>query len=179
MNIRLATPNDAQQLLEIYAPYVLDSTFTFEYDVPTRQKFAQRIATTLATHPYLVAETDGLIQGYAYAHPLNERPAYQWSAEISVYVAANTKGQGIGKQLYLAIEEILKAQHVGQIIAAITANNHHSVAFHEHMGYRLVGTLANVGFKQGQWLDVVWLQKNLTPTTNQPLPFVPFPDLNV
>lgn len=80
MIIRIATKNDAQQLLDIYARYVLDSTFTFEYDIPSLQTFEQRITTTLQTHPYLVAEDNNKILGYAYAHPLNEREAYQWTA---------------------------------------------------------------------------------------------------
>lgn len=177
MNIRIATINDAQQLLNIYAPYVLDSTFTFEYEVPSRQTFEARITSTLKTHPYLIAEADGVLLGYAYAHPFNEREAYQWSAEISVYIADSAKGQGIGRQLYQAIEEILKAQHVMQLLASITADNQNSVVFHEHMGYHLVGTLSHVGFKHGQWLDVAWLQKNLTSPTDAPAAFIPFSQL--
>lgn len=177
MIIRIATKNDAQQLLDIYAPYVLDSTFTFEYDIPSLQTFEQRITTTLQTHPYLVAEDNNRILGYAYAHPLNEREAYQWTAELSVYVGSTAKGRGVGKQLYQALEQYLKEQNVIQTIAVITAENTRSIAFHEHFGYHQVGQLTQVGFKHGKWLDVAWLQKSLSTPTDTPAPFIPFSQL--
>ena len=174
MIIRIATKNDAPQLLNIYAPYELDSTFTFEYDIPSLQTFEHRITTTLQTHPYLVAEENDTILGYAYAHPLNEREAYQWTAELSVYVGPTAKGRGIGKQLYQALEQYLKEQNVVQTIAVITAENTRSIAFHEHLGYQQVGQLTQVGFKHGKWLDVAWLQKSLATATATPAPFIPF-----
>lgn len=177
MIIRVANKNDAQQLLNIYAPYVLASTFTFEYDIPSLQTFEHRITTTLQTHPYLVAEENDTILGYAYAHPLNEREAYQWTAELSVYVGPTAKGRGVGKQLYQALEQYLKQQNVRQTIAVITAENTRSLAFHAHLGYHQVGQLAHVGFKHGKWLDVAWLQKTLVTPTDTPAPFIPFPQL--
>ena len=90
--IRKATENDAESLLKIYEPYITNTTITFEYDVPTAEAFADRIRETAAAFPYLVCECDGVIMGYAYAHRIRERAAYDWDAELSIYLAQGTHG---------------------------------------------------------------------------------------
>ena len=94
--IRKATENDAESLLKIYEPYITNTTITFEYDVPTAEAFADRIRETAAAFPYLVCEQDGMIMGYAYAHRIRERAAYDWDAELSIYLAQGTHGHGVG-----------------------------------------------------------------------------------
>ncbi len=177
INVRPATIADASEILKIYAPYITGTTITFEYDVPTVAEFKDRIATTLENYPYLVAETeDGKIVGFAYAHRYKERPAYNWSAEVSIYVDNEIRGLGIGKVLSLALEELLAKQNVVNLCACITGKNHNSVLFHEKMGYELVGTFEDFGFKFGEWYDVIWLQKRIY-QGEHPRDFIPYSQL--
>ena len=108
MNIRLARPSDASTLLAIYAPYVENTAITFEYEVPTIEDFANRIEKTLEKYPYLVAEEDGLILGYAYASTYYARAAYDWAVELSVYVSQDARGKGVGSKLYDKLEDLLE-----------------------------------------------------------------------
>ena len=110
MNIRIATPADAESLLKIYAPYVTETAITFEYDVPSVSDFAQRIANTLLKYPYLVAQQNEQILGYAYAGCFHARAAYDWAVETSIYVDRRSKGKGVGGRLYGALENALKGQ---------------------------------------------------------------------
>ena len=112
INIRSATINDAEELLNIYAPYVENTAISFEYTAPSVADFRERIAKTLTEYPYLVASTDDGIVGYAYAGPFHSRAAFKYSAEVSIYVDRNYRGQGLGKQLYTEIEQILSEQNV-------------------------------------------------------------------
>ena len=110
--LRFATPQDAPGLLEIYAPYVTGTIVSFEYDVPTVEEFARRIQDTTARFPYLVWEEDGALLGYAYAHPYAARPAYQWSAELTVYLRQGAARRGLGSRLYGALFDLLRLQGV-------------------------------------------------------------------
>ncbi|WP_334330424.1 GNAT family N-acetyltransferase [Companilactobacillus sp. HBUAS59699] len=167
IKIRSARVSDAQTLLNIYSPYVLDTTITFENDVPTIEEFAERIETISEKYPYLVAEKDGKILGYAYASAYNVRSAYQWTAETSIYVDGDAKGEGIGKLLYQKLETYLTEQGVVNLLACITEDNQGSVKFHEKLGYDYIGKFKKVGFKFGRWLDIVWMQKTLNdPVSN-------------
>lgn len=177
MDIRVATRADASALVAIYAPYVKETTITFDYDVPSEEDFAQKIAETVTTYPYLVAEEHGHIVGYAYAHAYKERAAYNWAVEVSVYVDRNKRGNGAGKQLYQALEALLKAQHVAILTACITGGNQTSILFHEKLGYREVANFPKIGYKFQQWLDVIWLQKCLTEVEGELPPFIPFSEL--
>ena len=107
MTIRDAQLSDAKALLDIYAPYVEDTAVTFEYDVPTEEEFRGRIAKVMKQYPWVVAEEDGRIAGYAYASPFKERAAYQWAVETSIYVDCHMKRQGIGLLLHDALEQRL------------------------------------------------------------------------
>ena len=166
INIRPATPDDAAALLAIYAPYVAETAISFEYDVPSEEEFRQRIIGFSKEYPYLVAEEDGRIVGYAYAHIFHGRAAYQWSVETSIYVDRHEKRKGIGKVLHEALEEALKAQGILNMEAAIAYVEpedeyltHDSIRFHEWLGYKKVAHFHQCGRKFGRWYDVVWMEK--------------------
>lgn len=179
MNIRIAVPEDAAQLADIYAPYVENTPITFEYTMPSAEEFEYRIRRTLEKYPYLTAEENGNLLGYAYASAFKERAAYDWSAETSIYVKTGRGRQGIGRALYTALEELLRRQHICNLCACIAYPNPASIAFHESFGYQTVAHFHASGFKQGAWHDMVWMEKALCPHTRQPLPFLPFPGLRL
>lgn len=161
--IRAATEADVPDILDIYAPYVLNSTATFEYDVPCSREFMQRFLTITEKFPWLVWEEDGEILGYAYASPPYSRAAYSWCAEPSVYLKPAAQGRGIGQKLYAALEAILKAQGFQVLYAHITEENEGSLRFHERIGYKFSVCFPNCGFKFNRWLGLVWMEKRLVP----------------
>lgn len=181
MQIRIANTQDAPALLSIYAPYVLNTAITFEYEVPTVQEFENRIRRTLERYPYLVAEQDGEILGYTYASPFHERAAYNWAVETSIYVDVRHKGQGIGKRLYTALEQALFAQNILNLNACIAYPAREdeyltkdSVLFHQHLGYRLVGEFHQCGYKFNRWYNMVWMEKHIGVHTDCQPPMIPF-----
>lgn len=166
ITIRTATLSDAQALLNIYSPYVEHTAITFEYDVPSVEEFASRIKNTLQKYPYLVAEKNGRLLGYAYASPFHERPAYDWAVETSIYVDQNIKHQGIGRRLHDALEDALRSQGILNMNACIAYPpeedeylDKNSVEFHTHMGYRLVGEFYKCEYKFHRWYNMVWMEK--------------------
>lgn len=182
--IRAARVSDAQSLLEIYAPYVRNTAITFEYEVPKPTDFRKRIENTLKKYPYIVAEADGEILGYAYTGAFKERAAYDWSAEVSIYVKKDKRGLGIGGKLYAALEEISRAQHILNLNACIAYADtedeyltNDSVTFHSHMGYKMVGKFHQCGYKFGKWYDMVWMEKMIGEHPANPAPVILFPDL--
>lgn len=106
VNLRVASVDDAEELLKIYTPYVQKTAITFEYDVPTPEEFRKRIENTLKKYPYLVVEKDGQLLGYTYTGPFIGRAAYGWGAELSIYLREDCRRMGLGKMLYHAIEGI-------------------------------------------------------------------------
>ena len=164
--VRIAQERDVPQLLAIYAPYILTTTVTFEYDVPSEAEFLQRFRSITARFPWLVWEEDGTVFGYAYASAPFERAAYAWCSEASVYLAPQAQGRGIGKKLYAALEAILKYQGFCVVYAIITSENAPSVAFHRKMGYKYIGFFENSGYKFSRWLGVTWMEKRLNPVEN-------------
>lgn len=181
ITVRAATPADAEALVRIYAPYVEKTAVSFEYEAPSAEEFAGRIARTLARYPYLVAEMDGKPVGYAYASPFKERRAYDWSVELSIYVDWDCRGMGIGKKLYETLERVLTAQHILNANACIACTDipdehldNNSPDFHAHMGYRLVGKFTKSGYKFGKWYDMIWMEKLLGTHPDKPLPVIPF-----
>ena len=184
ITIRMANPADAQALLNIYAPYVINTAITFEYDVPSVEEFASRIAHTLEKYPYLIAEEGGNILGYAYASPFHDRPAYDWAVETSIYVDQNIKHRGIGRKLHDALESTLREQGILNMNACIAyppeEDEHldkNSVEFHAHMGYRLVGEFYKCGYKFNRYYDMVWMEKEIAPHKVDATPFIPFSKL--
>ncbi len=182
--IRVATIADAPMLLEIYAPYVKNTAITFEYDVPSEEEFKRRIEHILRKYPYLVAESNGEIVGYAYAGPFHERPAYEWAVETSIYVRQDKKHLGIGKQLYGELEKFLKLQNILNLNACIAYPEiedeyltKNSVQFHRHLGYETVGEFHKCGFKFNRWYNVVWMEKQIGEHSEQPLPVKSFAEI--
>lgn len=182
MRIRAAEPEDAEGLLEIYAPYVEETAITFEYDVPSVEEFQRRIAGVLARYPYLVAEKDGAILGYAYARPFHSRAAYGWAVETSLYVSREKKRMGLGGSLHKALENVLREQGFLNMNACVAVPEkddeyltRNSVQFHEHLGYRMVGEFTQVGYKFGRWYNMAWMEKHIGahgPGAKEPVPFL-------
>lgn len=169
--IRDADPaRDAAACAAIYAPHVEGSAVSFEEQAPSAEELAARIERTLATHPWLVAEREGRVVGYAYATTYNERPAYRWSASVSVYVASEFRGHGVGRALYTALFERLRERGFRMACAGITLPNEASVALHESLGFEQVGFNRHIGWKHGAWRDVGWWQLELTPPGEEPPP---------
>ena len=177
INLRIATPNDALALSRIYKHYVESSTATFDYVAPDEVEFARRISHKLDDYPFLVAEEDGEIMGYAYASEFRTYAAYGWSAEMTVYLDADKLHRGAGKRLYAALEEILKLQNYAIVCAGVTATNKKSIAFHDSLGYTHIGTMEKIGYKHGAWLDVMWYTKILG-CKIPPKPIIPFSSLD-
>ena len=181
VRIRTATKADALALLNIYAPYVEQTAITFEYEVPSVEEFAGRIEHILEKYPYLVAEAEGEIVGYAYAGTFKARAAYDWSVETTIYVNQKKKRMGIGGKLYAALEEALHAQHILNLNACIGYPQNEdeyltkdSEKFHQKLGYRLVGTFHDSGYKFGRWYDMIWMEKMLGEHTESPASVIPF-----
>ena len=171
-HIRFATEQDAPALAAIYRPYVENTSVSFEFEAPSDEEFAARIREISSFYPYLVWEEDGHPLGYAYAHRVAARAAYQWGTELSVYLDPNAIRRGIGSALYRAMLNLLSAQGVLMAYACITSPNEPSDALHKAFGFTLSGTWYRSGFKQGTWHDVHWLQKELAPLPDKPEPLV-------
>ena len=166
--LRLATPADAQGILNIYAPYIENTSFTFETEVPSIEEFAERIRTYLVNWPWLVCEVDGVIAGYAYATRHRERTAYQWCVESSIYLHKDFQRAGIAKTLYTALIEILKKQGFRNVYAVINLPNDRSVKFHESLGFNYFATYEKVGYKLGKWKNVGWWQLSINEYGDEP-----------
>jgi phosphinothricin acetyltransferase len=177
-SIRLANEADAQGILEIYIPYIINTSFTFETEVPFKDAFAERISTYLGNWPWLVCEIDGVLAGYAYATRHRERTAYQWCVESSVYIHDKFQRGGIARALYTALFEILKRQGFNNVYAVINLPNDKSVAFHESCGFEYFATYEKVGYKLGKWKDVGWWKLTVNNYTDAPPPPAKFSKLN-
>jgi phosphinothricin acetyltransferase len=164
VTIRSADPQrDAAACAAIYAPSVEDNVTSFEERAPDAGAMAARIAHVSATHAWLVAEQGGEVLAYAYACPFQERPAYRWSASVSVYVAAGRREQGLGRALYEELFARLRRQGFQVACAGITLPNEASVGLHESLDFVAVGVNRRIGWKRGAWRDVGWWQLELVP----------------
>lgn len=182
--IRVATENDAGDLLKIYAYYVENTAISFEYEVPSEKEFKKRIRNTLRRYPYLVMEQDDEIVGYTYAGAFKPRNAYDWAVETTIYIARDKRKMGFGKKLYRALEEALVLQNVINLNACIgypivedeylTKN---SMQYHKHLGYQFVGEFHQCGYKFGRWYNMVWMEKSISSHPEHPLPFKPFREI--
>ena len=184
VRIRIASPADAEALRSIYAPYVENTAITFEYEVPSLEDFQLRIRRTLQRYPYLAAERDGEILGYAYTGAFVGRAAYDWAAETSIYLREDMRKQGLGRRLYQALEDISRAQNITNLYACIAWPERedayltrNSVQFHAHMGYGEAGRFQKCGYKFGRWYDMVWMEKMLAGHPDVPQPLRSFPEL--
>jgi len=173
--VRTADPDrDAATCVAIYAPYVEAGATSFEEEPPGPVEFAERIASMATRYPWLVAEHEGEVVGYAYACPHRARPAYRWAVEVSVYVAAGQRRRGCGRALYTELVERLRRQRFHVACAGITLPNDASIALHESIGFVPVGVYRRIGWKDGAWRDVGWWQLELSPPGDgrppEPLP---------
>lgn len=161
IEIRDGHTRDGEAFAAIYAPFVEQSWVSFETEAPDAAEMARRIADYGASHSWLVAERDGLILGYAYASPHRVRSAYATSADIAIYIASQAQGQGVGRMLYTALFDRLRAKSIHAVFAGIALPNAASIALHEAMGMVPVGIYREVGWKLGSWRDVGWWQRLL------------------
>lgn len=182
--LRVATVGDAEKILEIYAPYIEKTAITFEYEIPEIGQFRGRIRSTLEKYPYLVAERDGEILGYAYTGAFKGRAAYAWTAETSIYIREGQKKQGLGRKLSHALENISKAQGILNLVAYIAFPEQedayltrNSAEFHAHLGFARAGEYHKCGYKFGRWYNLVCMEKLLGEHDETPAPFVTFPEL--
>lgn len=164
--IRLAGAADAAGIAAIYRPFVELHHFTFEETPPGESEIAHRMASPI--HPWLVAEKEGRVLGYASTSPMRGRAAYRWSVETGIYLAPDAQGRGLGRTLLGAHVDLLERQGFVTAIAGIALPNEPSVALHEKLGFTLLGIERGVGFKLGQWIDVGRWQRDLAPRTPTP-----------
>lgn len=174
ITLEIAKPDYAPELAAIYKPYVENTTISFEYRAPSAEEFAERIKATLIQYPFIAAFEDGAAAGYAYAHAFIMRPAYDWSAEVSIYVKEGHTGNGLGSRLYRELERYLRRQNITNLNACITYPNDASIAFHEKNGYVKNAHFHKCGFKLGKWLDMIWMEKCIAEHSPQPEKVIPF-----
>lgn len=168
MILRCAVAEDAKAVAAIYAPVVETTAISFEEFAPDEAEMRQRIARLGATFPWLVAESDGELEGYAYAGPHRARAAYRWSVDVSAYVREDARRRGIARKLYAGLFQILAAQGYHSAFAGVALPNAASLRLHRRTGFVEVGTYRNVGFKAGAWRDVTWLARTLRETESPP-----------
>lgn len=178
-SIRIAKQTEAESILNIYTPYIQNTSFTFETEVPTIDEFKKRIESYLVNWPWLVCEINGKIAGYAYCGKHRERIAYQWCTESSVYVHDDFQRMGVAKALYAAIIELVKLQGYRNLYAVINLPNERSVLFHEQMGFKYFATYKNVGYKLGKWKNVGWWELQLNEYNLEPEPPKKFSEMEL
>jgi L-amino acid N-acyltransferase YncA len=168
--LRAAKPGDISEITRIYAHAVRHGTASFELDAPDITEMSGRYQAMVATgYPYLVAQRAGELLGFAYAGPYRMRPAYKWTVEDSVYVAPQLQRHGVGSALLRRLIELSESKGYRQMIAVIgDSANAGSIELHRALGFHMVGTLANTGFKFGRWLDTVLMQRSLGPGAAAP-----------
>ena len=166
LRVRDASLENAPQILDIYAYYVKNTAITFEYDVPSLPAFRERMRHIMQRYPYLVAQRDGALLGYAYAAPFNGRPACDWCCELTIYVAHGSHRCGIGRLLYTALEQALREMGICNLYACIACPeqedaylSRNSADFHEHLGFREIGMFRSCGYKFGRWYHMIWMEK--------------------
>ena len=163
IKIRDVVPEDAERIQKIYSPYVADTVISFEITVPGKPEMKKRIENILANDfPYIVAENEsGTVVGYAYADKFGEREAYRYSFTISIYLDMEVRSRGIGQKLYDELEKRMKKMGIVQVLSAITGKNEKSLKFHEKNGFIKIGHFPNVGYKMGEWHDIIWMNKTI------------------
>ncbi|WP_375428064.1 arsinothricin resistance N-acetyltransferase ArsN1 family B [uncultured Sphingomonas sp.] len=170
IRVRPARTDDAVAIAAVYAPYVTDGVISFELDPPDAAEMARRMAAGGARHPWLVAEEDGHVLGYAYASAFRTRAAYDWAVETTVYLADDAQGRGVGRALYEELLARLTKAGFTQAVAIIALPNDPSVRLHERLGFALVGVNPAIGWKHDRWIDVGIWQRALA-VLEEPRPF--------
>lgn len=159
--VRDARIEDVPGILDIYSPYILETAYTFEYEVPAQAQFQGRFLEITARYPWLVWEEDGELLGYAYGSEFQPRAAYQWGADLSIYLRPEARRRGIGRALYTALERRMAELGYCILYAAVTSANEGSCRFHEALGYTQVARFPKTGLKFGQWYDIIWYEKRV------------------
>ena len=177
VNLRLASVEDASALSVLYKPFAEDTAVSFEYVAPDKDEWEEKIREKTQVYPFIIAEVEGVVAGYAYASPFINRPAYCHSVEVTLYISQNYWGIGIGRKLYTALEALLRLQNVLSANACIAVPdapderlNNNSMLFHAKMGYRYVGYFNASGYKFDRFYNMIWMEKLLFE------PKAPFPD---
>ena len=158
ISFRFAQPGDAAGVLAIYGPYCDSTTVSFETIAPTNAQMSQRIERIMVQYPWVIGEIDGEVAGYVYASQHRERAAYRWMVDVAVYISPVHRRRNLGKALYTALFDVLRAQGYYKAFAGITLPNAASVRLHQSVGFKPIAVYQGVGFKLGQWLDVGWWQ---------------------
>lgn len=180
--LRSATPDDAAAIAAIYAPHVLAGTVSFEVAAPDARTMRTRMASSAGLYPWIVAtngDATGGVLGYAYATRFSEREAYRWAVETTIYIADVAQRQGVGRLLYEALIDTLRAQGFTQAIGRIALPNDRSITLHESVGFRRAGVFRQIGYKHGQWIDVGYWQCTLADPSTPPAEPRPFTDIGV
>ena len=167
-SFRLATVDDGDAILDIYAPYVSDTAISLEFKPPSAAEFRERIRSIAGFYPYLVHESDGKIDGYAYATRHAEREGYRYNVTVSVYLRPESRRAGIGRGLYSRLLFLLREQGVVNAYAVITMPNDASVGFHESFGFDSAYAMKRSGWKFGEWRDILWMEKRLRDCDGSP-----------
>lgn len=181
IKIRVATIADAAELHSIYKPYVENTAINFEYEVPSVEEFTERMRRVMERYPFLAAECNGEIVGYAYIGAFRTRAAYDWAVETTVYVKQAWKRGGVGSRLYQALEDVAREQGIINLNACIayTAQedeylSNDSEEFHRRQGYNLVGEFHRCGYKYNRWYNVIWMEKHIGEHLAEQPPVKPF-----
>lgn len=165
--IRPVRETDSPYLAAIYAPYI-DTPITFETTAPDAAEMCSRIRRVTATHPWLVCEKDGAVVGYAYAHKYRTRAAFDWTSELSVYMAQDERGRGLGRALYGALLELLKRQGFTKAYGLVSTPNAPSERLHLSCGFKELYTLTNCGWKLGEWRNLTYFEYDIAPFVPNP-----------
>ncbi|MCC8097851.1 MAG: N-acetyltransferase family protein, partial [Eubacterium sp.] len=152
MIIRKARVEDSDSILEIYAPYILNTTITFEYTVPSSADFRRRVEKIISEYPYFVCEEGGEALGYCYGSRYMERAAFGWDMELSVYLKDKSKGRGIGKALYGAVIDTAELMNIKNLYGLIASPNPRSEKLHADLGFRLEAVMKKTGWKFCRWI---------------------------
>lgn len=180
--IRAAEPADAAAIAASYAPFVIAGTVSFETEAPDARTIRARMSASNGHYPWLVAtngEEAGGVLGYAYAGRFRDRPAYHWTVETSIYLAGDAQQRGVGRLLYEALIDTLRAQGFVHAIGALALPNEASIKLHEQVGFRRAGVIREAGFKFGRWIDVGFWQCELAEATNPPREVRPFSEVGL
>lgn len=186
VQIRMAQPEDAEELLEIFRPYVLETAVNFSLQPPTVEEFRAAMEERLCRYPYLVVEDEGEVVGYAYASPFKSQAAYDWAVETSIYVRRERRGHGYGRVLHDVLEALLKRQNILSMYACIAYTEvedahltNDSVDFHAHLGYELTARFPRCGYKFDRWYDMVWMHLEIGSHERAPQPVIPITELDI
>jgi phosphinothricin acetyltransferase len=171
--LRPATVDDAPRLADIYDPIVRDTAVSFELEPPGPAEMARRIEKVASVYPWLVSEEDGVVLGYAYATAFRDRPAYRWSVETTVYVHPAHRERGVGRTVYAALLALAETWGYANAFAGITRPNPASESLHASVGFSQIGVFPHAGHKFGEWHDVTWWHRPLSPDHPPRLPSPP------